>query len=283
DERVASVVAEVLADGARSIGGDVLHRSRFGSRRCHDDGVIHRAVISERLHDVSDRRALLANGAIDTNQVVGFVVQDRVERNRRFAGLAVPDDQLALSTTNRNHRIDGFDSGRHRLAHRLTIDNARSDAFNVNRLFGINWAFIVDCLPERVHYASNHGIAYGHGHDLAGAADFATLFDLRVVAHEHATNLVFFEVHRDAGYPVAEVDELAGHDFVEAVDAGDTIAQRDHGADFVDRNFGFVVFNLLTNELGNFVCFDLCHIEISLLLFVIPSVARNPYSAENVS
>ena len=63
-------------------------------------------------------------------------------------------------------------------------------------------------------------------------------------------DLVFFQVHGDAGNVVRELEQFAGHDFVEAVDAGDTVAQRDDRADFVDRDLGFVVLDLLADQLA---------------------------------
>ena len=46
-----------------------------------------------------------------------------------------------------------------------------------------------------------------------------------------------------------KLDEFAGHDLVEAMNARDAIAQRDDGADFVDLNLLFVAFDLLTKQL----------------------------------
>ena len=54
-------------------------------------------------------------------------------------------------------------------------------------------------------------------------------------------------------------EQFAGHDLVEAVDAGDTVADGHDRADFVDRDLGFVIVDLLADELSNLVCFDLCH------------------------
>src|SRR5215831_18657368 len=100
---MALAVAEVLANGTRSIGSNVLHRSRIRSRSRNDDGVFHRAVIVEGLDDRSDRRALLPDSAVDTDEVASFAVDDGVERDGRFASLAVADDQFALTAANRNH------------------------------------------------------------------------------------------------------------------------------------------------------------------------------------
>ena len=56
----------------------------------------------------------------------------------------------------------------------------------------------------------------------------------RVVAEEHDADVVFLEVQREAGDVVRELDELAGHDLFQAVDAGDAVADGDDGADFGD-------------------------------------------------
>jgi hypothetical protein len=45
------------------------------------------------------------------------------------------------------------------------------------------------------------------------------------------------------------------------VDAGDAVAKGNDAADFVDSDFGFVPFDLVANQFGDFVCFDLCHIN----------------------
>ena len=50
-------------------------------------------------------------------------------------GLTVADNQFALATADRDHRVDGFNSGLQRLAHRLAVENARRKAFQRNALF----------------------------------------------------------------------------------------------------------------------------------------------------
>ena len=50
--------------------------------------------------------------------------------------------------------------------------------------------------------------------------------NLGVVAQHHGAHLVFFEVHGQAGDAVRESEQLAGHDLVEPVKAGDAVAER---------------------------------------------------------
>ena len=51
-----------------------------------------------------------------------------------------------------------------------------------------------------------------------------------ILAQQHGAHLVFFQVQGDARHAVRELDQLAGHDLLQAVDAGDAVAHRDHRA-----------------------------------------------------
>src|SRR5207237_786187 len=144
-------------------------------------------------------------------------------------------------------------------AHWLAINDAGRDTLDVDRVLARDRSLVVNWLPERIHDATDYGIAYRHSHNLSRATHLAALFDLRVLTHEHRAHLVFFQVHGDSSYAVAEVDQFSGHYFVQAVDASDPVAERDHRANFVDGDLGFIILDLLANELCNFVCFDLCH------------------------
>ena len=97
----------------------------------------------------------------------------------------------------------------------------------------------------------------------AGALDLVAFLDLGVVAEQHGADLVFFQVHGEAGNAVRELEQFAGHDLFETVDAGDAVAHRHHRADFIDGDLGFVIFDLLADELGNLVCLDLSHMKSS--------------------
>ena len=113
----------------------------------------------------------------------------------------------------------------------------------------MNWsvaigAFVVDGLAERVDHAADHGVADGHAHDASGALDLVAFLDLGVLAEQHHADLVLFQVHGDSGEAVREGEQFAGHDFVEAVNAGNAVAEREHGADFIHRDLDFVVLDL---------------------------------------
>ena len=107
--------------------------------------------------------------------------------------------------------------------------------------------FVVNGLAERVDDATDEGVADGHAHDAAGALDLVAFFNLGVFAEQHHADLIFFQVHGDAGHAVREAEQFAGHDLVEAIDAGDAVAEGDDRAHFVDRDLRFVVLDLLAD------------------------------------
>ena len=171
DQRVLATIAEVLAHRAAGIRRDVLHRRRFGRRGGHDDRVVHRAEFLELAQDVGDVRGLLPDRDVHADQVLALLVDDRVDRHRSLAGLAVTDDQFALAAADRHHRVDGLQARLHWLRHRLPLDHARSDLFNDVRHLRVDRAFAVDRLAERVDDAPDQLRADRHIQDAAGRLD----------------------------------------------------------------------------------------------------------------
>ncbi len=173
--------------------------------------------------------------------------------------MAVANQQLTLSTSDRDHGIDRLDAGVHWLGYRLPRDDARRDPLDGQSLVGVDRSLVVDGLAERIDHAANQGIADRHRHDLAGALDLLAFTQLGVVAQQHRADLVFIQVHGQAGHAMGKLDQLARHDLVQPMDARNAVAQGDDRADFVHLHALVVVFNLLPEQLGNLVCANRRH------------------------
>src|SRR5439155_25894512 len=89
-----------------------------------DDRVVHGAARLERGDRLGDGGRLLADGDVDALHAEATLVEDRVDGDGRLAGLAVADDQLALTPADRRHGVDGLDAGLERLVHRLATGDA---------------------------------------------------------------------------------------------------------------------------------------------------------------
>src|SRR6202035_5205505 len=97
--------------------------------------------------------------------------------------------------------------------------------------------------PQRIHYAADQSFADRHAHDASCTLDLFAFLDFGVVAEEHDADLVFFKVHGDAGHVMRKGKKFSGHHLVEAANAGDTVAQADDCANFIDGNLRFVVLD----------------------------------------
>ena len=200
-------VHPVLADGRAGVRRDVLVARRVGGGRGHDRGVLHRAGVLQRLADLGDGGALLADRHVDALDLAGRVaglpvrplVDDRVDGDGGLAGLPVADDQLALAAADRGHRVDRLDPGLQRLLHLLALHHrrrlqspaARSSVPSISPLPSSG-------LPERVHHPAEEAVADRDGQHLAGAPDLLALLDLAEVAEDDHADLAHVQVERQA-------------------------------------------------------------------------------------
>ncbi len=189
-QRVSALVEEVLGHGATGVGSHELDRGRFVGGCRDDDRVVERAGFLERPGEADDRRHALADGHVHRDHAGVAVVDDRVDGDRRFARLAVADDQLALSTADRDHAVDGLQARLHRLLHRLTGDDARGLELGRAPLGGGDGALAVERVAERVDDASEQGFAHGNVKQAARALDGVALLDLAPGAEEHGADVV---------------------------------------------------------------------------------------------
>ena len=86
----------------------------------------------------------------------------------------------------------------------------------------------------------------------AGPLDGRAFRNFGVRAEDDYADIVGLEVEGHALGAVVELDHLTGLDVVEAVDAGDSVADRKHGADFGNLRFGVEIRDLVADDAGNF-------------------------------
>ena len=125
------------------------------------------------------------------------------------------------------------------------------------RSLRLDRALAVDRIAERVDHAAEQALADRHVDDGAGALDRLAFLDLAVVAEDDDADIVDFEIERHAARAVLELDHLAGLHIVEAVDAGDAVADRKHLADLGDLGLLAEVLDLLFQDGGNFCGADI--------------------------
>src|SRR5262245_29803379 len=259
DHRVHAAIAEIFAHCAAGKRREVLY-GRGGRRRpTQSHCIVRRAILLQYLGELHDGGALLADGNIDAIQldllvagsVERFLIQDCIERNRGLAGLAIADDQLALAAADGDQRVDGLETGGHRLMHGFARDDARRLDVDAPTLLGINRALPVDRVAERVDHAAEQSLADGNLDDGARALDRLPFLDLAVLAEDDDADVVDLEIERHPAHAVLELDHLAGLNVVETVDPGDAVTDREHLADLGDFRLLAEVLDLLFQDCRN--------------------------------
>src|SRR5204863_6273803 len=95
--------------------------------------------------------------------------------------------------------------------------------------------------------------------DPARAFHQIALFDLVELAQQHGADAILFQVQGDAEHAVRELEHLARHRVVDAMDTRDAIADRDDAADLGDVDVDSIAADLLADDLGDFFGFDVHH------------------------
>ena len=191
------------------------------------------------------RRQLLADGDVDANDALAFLVDDGVDGEGGFPRLPVADDELTLATTDRDHGIDRLDAGLEWFFHRLAIYDTRRHPLDRVVLFRMDRALAVDRSAQGIDDASDQLLARGNLENRAGALGLVAFLDKGGVAEQHQAHRFFLEVQRQTEHIVRELDELAVHHTLEPVNPGNAVTSGDDGAHFRDVDFGFVIANLL--------------------------------------
>ena len=79
----------------------------------------------------------------------------------------------------------------------------------------------------------------------------------RSLAEEHDADVVLFEVQRHADDAAGELEQLAGHDLLEAVDARDAVADGEDRAGLLDLDGFFEGLDLGAKNLADLFRLDL--------------------------
>ena len=176
-------------------------------------------------------RTLLADGDINAVKlrafvitlIDGFLVQNRVNGDGGFTGLAVTNDELALTATDRNERIHRLQTRLHRFVHGFARNNARGFDVHFFVRFGFDRSLAVQRIAERINDAAQEPLADRHAHNIAGPFDRIAFTNIAVGAENHDTDIVFFQIERHAANAAGKLHHFTCLHIVEAENARNAV------------------------------------------------------------
>ena len=114
-----------------------------------------------------------------TSLVETLLIDNGINGDGSLTCLTVANDQLTLSTTDRNHRVDGLQSSLQRLLNGLAVDNTRGLTIqrHLECLGEIDITLTVDSLTQRIDNATEHVVVYTDRSDTLGTLHYHAFLD----------------------------------------------------------------------------------------------------------
>ena len=250
-QRVFAVLHPLLSDSAARVGGEELKGCGVAGTGHHDDGVLEGPEVLQGLDGLGDRGVLLAHGDVDALHALALLIQDRVDRDRRLTGLAVTDDEFALSSSDGRHCVNGFDTRLERLTHGLATRDAGRLDLHAPDLRVDQWSLAVDGVAERVHDSSEQSVAHRHREDASGRANDLFFFDPVDRSEDDCADGLFVQVHGETYRAVFELEELVHLRRGQPGDARDAVTHFDDAADLLGRHRGVKVVHVFAQRLSD--------------------------------
>src|SRR5262249_42297417 len=159
-----------------------------------DDGIGHRSGLFENRDHSGDTRLLLANRDVDAVQrpivfVAGglcrfietSLIDDGIDAYGRLARRTVTNDQFALATANRNHRVDRHDACLHGLSNWSSSNDAGSEFLDGIGRVTLHGSLAVQWLPQRIDDTPKETLADRYLQQLARSTNLVSFSELSVV------------------------------------------------------------------------------------------------------
>ena len=130
-KRMQSAIPEIFANGGSGKRSIILECGRLCSRSSYYYSIGHGSVFTQYLHGIGNSRSFLAYCYIYAINgiallIIGFLINYSVYGNSSLTCLTIADDQLTLTSADRNHGIDSLKTCLKSLIYRLSVNNARS-------------------------------------------------------------------------------------------------------------------------------------------------------------
>lgn len=226
-----AVVSEPLTHGGTSEGSKVLERGSLGGGSSNNDRVLEGIVVLKSLDKLGDGRSLLANGNVDTVELLllvlavvpSLLVKNGIDGNLGLTGLSVTDNQLSLASANGDKGIDGLKTGLHGLVDGGSGENTGGLNLGSDSELSLDGSLTIDGVTEGIDDSTEKGGSDGDVDNGTGSLDGLTLLDESIRTEQHNTDLAGLQVKGHTLDTGSELDELLSLDVVEAENSGDTI------------------------------------------------------------
>ena len=176
------------------------------------------------------------------------MVDDRIDGDGRLACLTVADDQLTLASSDGYHGVDGLDARLKGSVHAFSRDDSACHTLYFAVFVGLDRAFAVNGLSQRIHHASRHSIPYRNLYHTSGRLDRIAFIDVPGAAQEHHAYVIFFQIQHHAVHFAGEFQQLALHGVFQPMHARDAVRHLDDGTHIGHIQRGRIPLDLILDN-----------------------------------
>merc|ERR1719431_2446745 len=180
-----------------------------------------------------------------------LLVDDGVNGNGSLSCLPVSNDQLTLSTANWHQGVDSLDSCLHRLADRLSGDDARGFQANPELLTGAKGTLAINGISKSINNTTKHFHTNGDIHDGTSSLDDISLLDQFVITEDDHTDIVRLQVEGHTLESGAEFHHLLCLDVLKSINTSNTVSNREHTTSLLKVDSGSSPKNSVFQDGGN--------------------------------
>ena len=171
-----------------------------------------------------------------------------------------------MATANWNHGVEALEPDLHGLINRLTRDHPRCNFFDRRRLACVDGPFAVDGISQRIHDPSKQFTPNGYFQNPPGTARGHTFGKNFIIAEDHNTHGVAFEIHGHAVKAARKLDHLAELRFRQTVNTHDPVGDANDGPFVLRFSMNVQAFDAIPDDVADFGGIQLLHFAFLYLI-----------------
>ena len=174
---------------------------------------------------------------------MSLLVDDGIYSNRSFTRLTVTDDQFSLSTSNREHGVDGKNTSLQRNRNGLSVCNTGCFPFNRVIVFRFNRCTAINRSTQCVNNSANQSRANADTGTLFGTHDLCTFYNSIIRTEQNDTNSLFFQVLNNSTDTGFKFHQFAVHGMLHPINGCNAIADPNDRAAFLHAGLSVEIRN----------------------------------------
>ena len=231
DQDIPPLGHEILPHGRGGIGCDKLQAGGIRAGGDHQNRVLHGPVCLEVRNDFGHVGGLFADRAIDADLVLAALVDDGIESDCRFSRQTVANDQLPLTPSDRDQRVDHLDPRLKRDGDRIARHDPGGFPLHGEPDVRADFPRVIQRVPDGVYHSADQVLPDRRSEDLPGPSYLGPRLQMFSRSQQDDPDLIRINIEHQALKVFRKQDNLLRLDVGQAADTGNAVTDILHDAD----------------------------------------------------